>query len=248
VRLRLAQPGEEGGADGAPAAKRGRRSPDPARRDDDAARLAADGALLTEHAAVKCGLASECYEAVDSLIVRLDRDLAQLDSEFLRARLAACEAGEPAAAAAAGAGRKKKGGGAALPPGALAAGAAEAAALLSVRPDLAVDPNEPTYCTCARVSFGDMIACESDSCPVEWFHFECVGASRSRRRRRERRAHARALPAPGLPPGYDPGVTKWYCPSCRGANGGEREAGEEQPPLPSLKVKLGSASHGKKKG
>jgi hypothetical protein len=25
-----------------------------------------------------------------------------------------------------------------------------------------VDPNEPTYCTCNRVSFGEMIACDNE--------------------------------------------------------------------------------------
>ncbi|GEM10862.1 inhibitorof growth protein 4 [Rhodotorula toruloides] len=38
-----------------------------------------------------------------------------------------------------------------------------------------VDPNEPTYCYCSRVSFGEMIACENDDCSREWFHLECVG-------------------------------------------------------------------------
>lgn len=72
-----------------------------------------------------------------------------------------------------------------MPPGALPASAA------ALRADQPVDPNEPTYCTCARVSFGDMIACESETCPVEWFHYECVG----------------------LPPGQEL-KAKWYCPGC----------------------------------
>ncbi|RAL59731.1 hypothetical protein DID88_000363 [Monilinia fructigena] len=38
-----------------------------------------------------------------------------------------------------------------------------------------VDPNEPLYCNCNRVSFGTMIACENDNCEKEWFHLECVG-------------------------------------------------------------------------
>eukprot|EP01041_Mallomonas_annulata_P008248 gene8248-16965_t len=38
-----------------------------------------------------------------------------------------------------------------------------------------IDPNEPIYCTCKRISFGNMIACENRNCPIEWFHFECVG-------------------------------------------------------------------------
>ena len=47
---------------------------------------------------------------------------------------------------------------------------------LAGRAELAVDPNEPLYCSCQRVSFGDMVACEADTCPIEWFHYECVGA------------------------------------------------------------------------
>ncbi|SCZ97589.1 BZ3500_MvSof-1268-A1-R1_Chr4-3g07274 [Microbotryum saponariae] len=38
-----------------------------------------------------------------------------------------------------------------------------------------VDPNEPTYCFCERVSFGQMVGCENEDCSREWFHFECVG-------------------------------------------------------------------------
>jgi len=35
---------------------------------------------------------------------------------------------------------------------------------------------EQTWCYCNRVGFGEMIACESeDPCPIEWFHFACVG-------------------------------------------------------------------------
>ncbi|CAK7218681.1 hypothetical protein SBRCBS47491_003591 [Sporothrix bragantina] len=76
-----------------------------------------------------------------------------------------------------------------------------------------IDPNEPRYCVCNRVSFGTMIQCDnidvglvlSDSldgeeaekltgqnCKQEWFHLECVGMT--------------AVPAR---------TTKWYCPDCR---------------------------------
>lgn len=54
---------------------------------------------------------------------------------------------------------------------------------------MAVDPNEPTYCFCRQVSFGDMIGCDNDDCSIEWFHFECLGIT-------------------VLPKG------KWYCPDC----------------------------------
>lgn len=40
--------------------------------------------------------------------------------------------------------------------------------------DMSVDPNEPVYCTCRRVSYGSMIACENPDCLIEWFHFPCV--------------------------------------------------------------------------
>lgn len=57
--------------------------------------------------------------------------------------------------------------------------------------DLPIDPNEPTYCLCVQVSFGEMIGCDNDECPIEWFHFSCVGLNHK-------------------PKG------KWYCPKCRG--------------------------------
>jgi len=34
--------------------------------------------------------------------------------------------------------------------------------------------NEPLYCHCNQVSFGDMIKCDNPNCPKEWFHYECV--------------------------------------------------------------------------
>ena len=55
--------------------------------------------------------------------------------------------------------------------------------------DMPVDPNEPTYCLCHQVSFGQMIGCDNMECAIEWFHFGCVGLSTK-------------------PKG------KWYCPIC----------------------------------
>lgn len=37
------------------------------------------------------------------------------------------------------------------------------------------DPNEPRYCYCNRVSFGEMVGCDGEACKIEWFHLECVG-------------------------------------------------------------------------
>ncbi|GAB1604541.1 inhibitor of growth protein 4-like isoform X2 [Argonauta hians] len=56
--------------------------------------------------------------------------------------------------------------------------------------DMPVDPNEPTYCLCHQVSYGEMIGCDNPDCPIEWFHFACVGLSTK-------------------PKG------KWYCPRCQ---------------------------------
>ncbi|KAK1136666.1 hypothetical protein K0M31_020455 [Melipona bicolor] len=59
----------------------------------------------------------------------------------------------------------------------------------SDNPDWTYDPNEPRYCICNQVSYGDMVACDNSDCPFEWFHYPCVG-----------------ITAP--PKG------KWYCPQC----------------------------------
>jgi inhibitor of growth protein 5 len=59
--------------------------------------------------------------------------------------------------------------------------------------DVTLDPNEPRYCTCNDVSYGEMVACEAKNCPYEWFHYGCVGLT------------------------ADPKGT-WICPECRKNN------------------------------
>ncbi|XP_014251081.1 inhibitor of growth protein 1 [Cimex lectularius] len=51
--------------------------------------------------------------------------------------------------------------------------------------------DEPTYCLCDQISYGEMIMCDNDLCPIEWFHFVCVSLVTK-------------------PKG------KWFCPRCRG--------------------------------
>ncbi|TBU50172.1 hypothetical protein BD309DRAFT_946038 [Dichomitus squalens] len=51
------------------------------------------------------------------------------------------------------------------------------------------DPDEPRYCFCNQVSYGDMIACDNPTCAKEWFHMGCVGLVR-------------------------PPKGKWYCREC----------------------------------
>lgn len=51
------------------------------------------------------------------------------------------------------------------------------------------DEENELYCFCQRVSFGEMVGCDSDECKFEWFHYECVGLK-------------------------EPPKGKWYCPDC----------------------------------
>ncbi|KAJ3034831.1 hypothetical protein HDV00_004594 [Rhizophlyctis rosea] len=53
------------------------------------------------------------------------------------------------------------------------------------------DEDTATYCFCQDVSYGDMIACDSPSCPYEWFHYDCVGLT-------------------------EPPKGKWFCSYCLG--------------------------------
>lgn len=79
-----------------------------------------------------------------------------------------------------------------------------------------IDADEPRYCYCGDVSYGDMVACEDENvssslcwlsnlyvhllrvyqCEREWFHFGCVGLME--------------------PPGRR---VKWFCPDCRKTQG-----------------------------
>jgi len=52
------------------------------------------------------------------------------------------------------------------------------------------DSNEPRYCHCQQVSFGEMVGCDGATCRFEWFHLACVGLKK-------------------------PPKGKWYCEDCR---------------------------------
>ena len=41
-----------------------------------------------------------------------------------------------------------------------------------------VDPNEPVYCLCRQVAFGNMVACDNEECAIEWFHCSCVNLTK----------------------------------------------------------------------
>jgi hypothetical protein len=57
--------------------------------------------------------------------------------------------------------------------------------------EIAADEDSQVYCFCQQVSFGEMVACDNESCEKEWFHLPCVG-----------------LTSPPPPTG------KWYCSEC----------------------------------
>ncbi|KZF24850.1 hypothetical protein L228DRAFT_57071 [Xylona heveae TC161] len=54
------------------------------------------------------------------------------------------------------------------------------------------DDAEPRYCYCNQVSYGEMVACDADDCPREWFHLDCVGLSKAPTKN-----------------------AKWYCDECK---------------------------------
>ncbi|EQL34501.1 hypothetical protein BDFG_03649 [Blastomyces dermatitidis ATCC 26199] len=54
------------------------------------------------------------------------------------------------------------------------------------------EEGEPRYCYCNQVSFGEMVACDNETCPREWFHLSCVGLSRAPLK-----------------------SSKWYCNECK---------------------------------
>lgn len=92
-----------------------------------------------------------------------------------------------------------------------AAAAAAAAAGGGLQLDLAADASQPRYCVCQNISYGEMVACDNPECPIEWFHFACVGLTEQ-------------------PKG------KWYCPECaphfqqkqHGHGHGHAHAGQQQ--------------------
>ncbi|KAI8093049.1 uncharacterized protein BX664DRAFT_99634 [Halteromyces radiatus] len=64
--------------------------------------------------------------------------------------------------------------------------------------DMNIDPNEPLYCYCQQVSFGEMVACDNADCDIEWFHLACVDLKT-------------------VPKG------KWYCDNCSSKSKGKQQ-------------------------
>lgn len=155
----------------------------------------------------KVQLANQTYEMVDKHIRRLDADLAKFESELRDRALSGGNVDDseikPSTSGKFSSsltdsntkltkGRKKRKNSTMseelhhmIPINSLALSLAQPADVL----DMEIDPNEPTYCVCRQVSYGEMIGCDNPDCPIEWFHFNCVQLT-------------------SKPKG------KWYCPQC----------------------------------
>ncbi|XP_014237466.1 inhibitor of growth protein 4 isoform X2 [Trichogramma pretiosum] len=173
---------------------------------------------VKEYGDDKVQLAIQTYELVDKHIRRLDSDLMRFEAEIQDKAINSNRAQEESGASKKGrkklkekekrkkgtassedeskSGRKKKKTGGAVASTAIAstvnsASKVELGAINNPADvlDMPVDPNEPTYCICNQVSFGEMIGCDNPDCGIEWFHFGCVGLTVK-------------------PKG------KWYCPKC----------------------------------
>jgi len=142
----------------------------------------------------KVNLAVQTYDLVDRHIRRLDHDLKKFESELSEAANGSwhrpahngkANGGEKTKSSESGkikgAGRKASNGKEVL--------TEDARIRVQQDMDMPIDPNEPTYCVCKRVSFGEMVGCDNADCKIEWFHFECVGLT-------------------------NPPKGKWMCPDC----------------------------------
>lgn len=79
----------------------------------------------------------------------------------------------------------------------------EAAVAAAAVPDWVYDPNEPRYCLCNQVSYGEMVGCDNPECPIEWFHYGCVGLT-------------------------DAPKGKWFCPQCQNQMKQQRRGGRHK--------------------
>lgn len=73
------------------------------------------------------------------------------------------------------------------------------------------DKDEPLYCFCQQVSYGEMVACDGENCSYEWFHMDCVGLD-------------------------EPPKGAWYCEDCS-AELNKRKSGSGQPITKKMKRK-----------
>lgn len=134
--------------------------------------------------------AQQIYDLVDQHIRKLDKDLKSFGAEVSkeRERLGV----QPVMAHRAGGTSDKNKKSVTAVPAPSVPEESKSPEVLYKEALAVADANEPKYCYCKRISFGEMIACENDDCPIEWFHFGCVGLTPENR-----------------PKG------QWFCPDCK---------------------------------
>ncbi|CAM9986552.1 unnamed protein product [Scytosiphon promiscuus] len=179
----------------------------------------------------KVSITKKMYGALDVCIKKIDDEIAKLEKDvkesygaipdipslapemFAEHQKNAAAAAAAALAAAGGfaTGRQTRAGlaaytsvsAAAVGGGATGAGSLGAGAGGVARRDELLSSNEPVYCVCRQVGWGDMIGCDNEDCEHgEWFHYHCVGLKQM----------------------VDPGF--WLCPGCS-ADAREKEKREQ---------------------
>jgi inhibitor of growth protein 4 len=119
----------------------------------------------------KIATAVNCYDLIDKMIKIVDENLAKFNQEGV-----VFKQEEPAAK------RKKQ-----APPTPPAQTVVLEKRLFET--EIPLDPNEPVYCYCKKVSHGQMVCCDNEDCDILWYHFGCVGLTQA-------------------PQG------EWFCPEC----------------------------------
>ncbi|BEJ01881.1 hypothetical protein CcaverHIS631_0605630 [Cutaneotrichosporon cavernicola] len=141
----------------------------------------------------KVAIAVGAYNTIDRHIRALDSALSAHETSVLGFAPSVEPQPEPEPEPEPEPGPKKKGRkrsvSASLPPG--------------LPPGIEVDPNEPRYCYCNQVSYGEMVGCDNDDCPMEWFHLSCLGLTH-------------------------PPAGEWMCDVCRKKEGGTPAGGQKK--------------------
>ncbi|CAM9600990.1 unnamed protein product [Ectocarpus sp. 12 AP-2014] len=153
---------------------------------------------VDESVSEKVSITKRMYGALDTCIKNIDDEIDKLEKDvkesygampdipslapemFAEHKKTAAAAAAVLAAAGGLAGPQTRAGVAAYPaaalPGGVGAGALGAAAGGAVRSNDLLSTNEPVYCVCRQVGWGDMIGCDNEDCEHgEWFHYHCVG-------------------------------------------------------------------------
>ena len=71
------------------------------------------------------------------------------------------------------------------------------------------------YCYCNGISYGDMVACDSDTCKGQWFHYECAGLTKAPMKNSKSFKRFLLVLVYGKLTRFC--TAKWYCRDCKEA-------------------------------